>query len=123
MSVNPQWGAYLMALVYLAAGVNHFYMPRFYLPLMPPWIPRHELMIALSGVAEIILGILVWLDQPARAWGAWGVILLLIAFMPVHIYMLQESAGKFRNIPLWFLWARLPMQLALAFWAYQYVRA
>lgn len=120
MHAGFEWSAYLMAFVYLAAGVNHFVMPKFYLPLMPRWIPRHELMIALSGFAELGLGLLVWLDPPARAWGSWGIILLLIAFMPVHVYMIQERAGKFERIPTWFLWARLPLQLALALWAYAY---
>jgi uncharacterized membrane protein len=47
--------------------------------------------------------------------------ILLIAVMPANIYMVTDHE-KFRGIPLWALWLRLPLQLPLIYWAWLYTR-
>lgn len=110
---------YIMAGVYIIAGLNHFINPRFYLKIIPAYIPCcHLTLVYVSGIFEIALGI--GLLFPAiRSVAAWGIILMLIAFLPVHIYMLQSD--EFRTIAPWLLWARLFLQLVLIYWAYQFV--
>ncbi|UHG90689.1 DoxX family protein [Spirosoma oryzicola] len=108
---------YIQAFVYIAAGINHFISPKMYLSIMPPYIPAHNLMVVLSGIAEVILG--VGLLFPAtRSLSAWGLILLLIAVFPANLYMATSS--RFRKFPAWLRWARLPLQGVLIWWAYQY---
>ena len=85
---------YFMAFLYIAAGVYHFVKPKFYLYMMPPYLPAHKLMVSLSGVAEIALGIMLLFPQ-TRSIGAWGIILMLISFFTVHIYMLTEEEKFF----------------------------
>lgn len=85
--------------------------------MIPPYLPNPRLLVFLSGVAEIMLGAGLLFPE-TRSLSAWGIILMLIAFMPVHIYMLQSE--KFRKLSRWALWARLPLQLVLIYWAYQY---
>ena len=46
---------YLMGVIYTILGVVHFTNTRFYRPLMPKFLPAHDLLIYLSGVAEILL--------------------------------------------------------------------
>jgi uncharacterized membrane protein len=111
-------GLYLMSLLYTAAGIYHFVKPRFYLAIMPPYIPNHSLMVALSGVAEIVLGIAL-LFPATRSWAAWGIILMLVVFLPVHIYMI--TSGKFLKIPELLLYVRILLQFVLIYWAYRYV--
>lgn len=113
---------YVMGILYVLAGVNHFKNPKFYLKIMPPYIPAHKLMVDLSGIAEVVLG-LGLMFPVTRSWAAIGVILLLIAVFPANIYMLTEKLAKrkFRKIPVGFLWFRLPLQLGLMYWAYLYV--
>ncbi|QJW91574.1 DoxX family protein [Spirosoma taeanense] len=108
---------YVQAFVYVAAGINHFVSPRFYLAIMPPYIPAHNLMVVLSGVAEIGLG-LGLLFPATRSLSAWGLILLLIAVFPANIYM--ATADQFAAISPWIRWGRLPVQGLLIWWAYQY---
>jgi len=110
---------YLMAAAYILAGLNHFRAPRFYRPMMPPWIPLHEPLIFLSGVIEISLGILLLWPQ-TRPLAAWAVIAMLVAFMPVHIYMYQARETVFQNISTTVIIARIPLQFALMYWAYLY---
>lgn len=108
---------YVQALVYVVAGVSHFVRPKVYLAIMPPYIPAHELMVALSGVAEIVLGIGL-LFPATRSLSAWGLILLLIAVFPANVFM--AMAPRFRNVPAWIRWGRLPLQAGLIWWAYRY---
>lgn len=112
-------GLYLMAALYISAGLVHFINPKFYRPLMPPIIPMHDLMIYLSGFAEVILGSALFFEK-TRSFAAWGVILLLIAVMPVHIYMIQERNRKFKNVSKTFLFVRPFLQLPLMYWAFLY---
>jgi uncharacterized membrane protein len=111
----------IMATIYFGAGLNHFISFEFYLPMMPPWIPFHKLCILLSGFIEITFAVML-LFQSTRRWASWGIILLLIAFMPVHIYMYQMRETLFKDISIWLIVGRIPMQLALMTWAYIYSR-
>ncbi len=110
---------YLMGGLYLLAGVNHFVSPKFYLKIMPTYLPYHEFLVAASGLAEIILGIML-LIPATRIWAAWGIILLLIAVFPANLYM--AYGAQFQEISPWFRWGRLPIQFVLVWWAYQYTK-
>ena len=112
-------GLYIMAGFFVFTGITHFTKKNFFMKAMPPYIPNHEEMVILSGIAEIILGIGLLFTQ-TRALSAWGIILLLVAVFPANIYM--ATSGKFKKIPQWMLWLRLPLQLALIAWAYQYTK-
>lgn len=116
MSLN----ALAMAAFYVLAGLNHFRDPEFYLPMMPSWIPAHGAMVALSGVAEVALGLgLLW--PVSRPYAAWGVIALLIAVFPANLQMLLD-AEKWTDLPRWGLVLRLPLQAALIGWAWTLTR-
>ncbi|WP_234736092.1 DoxX family protein [Tellurirhabdus bombi] len=112
-------GLYLMAAIYTVAGILHFTATRTYIKIMPPYLPAHKALVLLSGGAEILLG-LALLIPSLRPWAAWGIILLLIAIFPANLYML--TSGKFTSLPTWVLFLRLPLQLVLIWWAYQYTK-
>jgi uncharacterized membrane protein len=112
-------GLYIMAAFFVYAGISHFTKKNFFIKAMPPYIPNHEAMVILSGIAEITLG-LGLLFKSTQSLAAWGIILLLIAVFPANIYM--ATSGKFKKIPQWLLWLRLPLQLILIAWAYLYTK-
>lgn len=112
--------AWLMGLLYIAAGVNHFWHPDFYLKIMPPYLPAHELLVQLSGVAELVLGVMILIPR-YRKTAAWGIIAMLIVFMTVHIHMVQNSY-LFKDVPEYLLWLRIPLQFILILWAFWYTR-
>ena len=114
-------GRVVMGMLYVVAGVGHFVVTRAYVRLMPDYLPAHRELVLLSGAAEIAggLGLLV---PPTRRAAAWGIILLLLAIWPVHLWMI-EHPGRFPGVPLWVLWIRLPLQLPLIWWAWQYAKA
>lgn len=105
-----------MSGMYIFAGIMHFVKPRLYKKVIPPYLPRPALLVTLSGIAEIILGIAL-LVPSLRTYAIWGLILMLLVFLPVHIYMLQKNFG----MPRWMLWLRIPLQFLLIWWAYFYL--
>lgn len=109
---------YIMASLYIIAGIYHFVNPKFYLKIMPPYIPWHKTMIYLSGAAEIILGLLLFYPTYS-AFAAWGIVALLIAVFPANIYHLT-SAKTGKGIPIWILWLRIPFQGIFILWAWWY---
>ena len=111
---------YLFGLMFILAGVNHFLKPEFYLPMMPPYIPAHELMVILSGIAEIALGIMLLIPKISRL-AAWGIIALLIAVFPANLHMALHPE-QFPDVPEMGLWIRLPIQGLMIWWAWLYTR-
>ena len=108
---------WIMAILYIAAGANHFIMPTFYEKIIPPFLPNPKLINRLSGVAEIILGALLLIPAYTSI-AAWGVIALLIAVYPANIYHFLKGWRKRKMI--FVLALRLPMQFLLIWWAYTF---
>ncbi|MDO6518832.1 DoxX family protein [Zobellia uliginosa] len=113
------WHLYLMGAIYVLAGIMHFIKPRVYMAIMPRYLPNHKLLVQLSGVAEIGLGLGVCFPF-SKNYALYGLILMLAVFLLVHVYMLSEKKAS-AGIPKWILWARLPLQFVLMYWAYSYL--
>lgn len=107
-----------MALVYIIAGLNHFRTPKLYKKIIPSYLPNPCLLNQLSGIAEIVLGIALFIPE-LRPYAAWGVIALLIAVFPTHVYMFQNKKASM-GLPKVVLLLRMPLQLLLIYWAYLY---
>ena len=113
----------LLVIGYIAAGINHFRVPAFYIGIIPYYLPYPDILNTLAGICEITFGLLLTF-KPARKVAAWGIILMLIAFLPVHIAMLgghTEVNGK-SVLPVW-AWARLFFQPVLIGWAWWHTRS
>ncbi len=110
-------GRFIMATLYILAGLNHFLQPKLYLRMIPPALSMPRLLNYGSGALEIIFGIAL-LFPATQTLAAWGIILLLVAVFPANIYMLTSQ--RFKKIPNWVLWVRLPLQFLLIWWAYLY---
>jgi len=108
-----------MAVLYIAAGINHFRKPKMYERIMPPYIPAHSTMNYLSGAAEMVFGLML-LNKETQSIAAWGIMAMLVVFFTVHIHMLRDERAAMK-LPKWLLILRLPLQFVLIYWAYQYV--
>jgi len=106
---------------FIAAGVNHFANPRFYEAIVPPSIAaRKELVVQVSGVAEIVGGVGVLMPSGRRVAGPY-LIALLAAIFPANLYMAREPE-RFSRFPRWGLYARLPLQGLMMIWAWRATR-
>ena len=112
------WHQYILGLLFIVAGMNHFRTPKLYERIMPPYIPAQSTMVLLSGILEMILG-LILLNKESAHIAAWGICILLIIFIPVHMYMLQNEEASLK-LPKWVLILRIPLQLGLIYWAFLY---
>jgi uncharacterized membrane protein len=101
----------LMGILFMLAGLNHFRRPRMYRAIMPPYLPWHTPLVALSGIAEVGLGALALVPRWRRPAG-WGLIALLVAIFPANLHMALHT-DRYPRIPAWLLWCRLPMQAVL----------
>ena len=112
------WHLYLMALCYVLAGLNHFRNPRLYYKIIPPFFKNPRLINGISGLAEIIFGILLCIPATSK-FAAMGIILLLITVFPANVFMYTNDKARL-GLPKWMLMIRLPLQIVLIIWAYQY---
>ena len=110
---------WLLAAIFVFAGVSHFLWSRFYEKIVPPYLPSPHLLVVISGIAEIVLGVLLVVPGTSRL-AAFGLIALLIAVSPANIHMALHP-DRFHLSPT-ALWIRLPLQLVLIAWAFWFTR-
>ncbi|MGA2251877.1 DoxX family protein [Terracidiphilus sp.] len=107
-------------MLYVLGGINHFWHTGFYVHIMPDHYAHPEALVLASGAAEIFGGI--GLLVPAtRRFSAAGIVLMLMVYFDVHLFMLTH-AGRFPEVPVWILWARIPLQFALIVWALMFLK-
>lgn len=114
------WHLYAMACMYILAGIMHFVKPKMYMRIMPNYIPKHKLMVLLSGLIEIILGATLCFPLTKNL-AIYGIILMLVVFFTVHFYMLTNEKAS-AGLPKWVLILRIPLQFFLMYWAYFYLQ-
>ena len=110
----------LLATLFIIAGALHFIFPAVYLRIMPPWLPFPALLVQISGLTEILGGVGLLIPSTRRL-AAWGLIALLLAVLPANIQMALDHT-HWSSIPPWLLWARIPLQAPLIYWAWLYTR-
>lgn len=119
IKMNSLWHLYFMALIYIFAGIMHFFKPKAFMRIMPRYLPKHRLLVYISGILEVILGI--GLCIPVfKTISIYSIIIMLIIFLSVHFYMLSGKKAA-AGIPKWVLILRIPLQFVLMYWAYSYL--
>ena len=106
-----------LATMFVFTTVSHFApMKKDLIAMVPPELPRPELLVFLTGIAELAgaAGLLV---PSLRFWAAWGLILLLVLMLPANVSAARRDVhlrGR-RATPLWI---RVPMQILFIGWAW-----
>jgi uncharacterized membrane protein len=108
-----------LAIMFVFTGVAHFDRTREDLVRMvPPRLPKPELLVTLTGVAEL-LGAMGLLTPVVAQWAAYGLIVLLAAMFPANLYA-ARTGHTIRGRPHTRLVFRLPLQvlwIALLWWS------
>ncbi|MAR96493.1 MAG: DoxX family protein [Candidatus Marinimicrobia bacterium] len=84
---------YFMSISYTYVGVRHFIDPDFFLAIMPNYLTFHLEFVYLSGIAEVVLGLML-LSKKTRKTGAIGIIILLIFVFPANIHLVQSELSQ-----------------------------
>ncbi len=120
MNIINKISIYIMAYFYINVGVKHFTDPNWFLYIIPPYLTSVGLeLVYISGVFEILLGLLLLFSKYRKIAG-YGIILLLIAVYPANIYLaFNEEPQKLIGISSFAAsWIRLPIQFILIAIAY-----
>lgn len=116
--LSRRWSIGLLALLFAGAGILHFVHRDSFEQMVPRWLPNRELLVGISGIAEL-LGAAGLLRANTRVAAGWGLVALLIAVFPANIHMLIDARDGGASA-LWqaALWARLPLQPVLIWWVW-----
>ena len=110
----------VLILFYAFAGINHFINPEFYADLIPDYLPYPKIINYASGLFEMLLAIGVAIKK-TRLLAVKGIIVMLILFIPSHVYFIQVGScveSAFCVAP-WIAWVRLIIiHPVLIFWAW-----
>ncbi|MCB1218223.1 DoxX family membrane protein [bacterium] len=109
-------GMLALALLFLITGSVHFTMTEGMARMIPAFMPAPQLIVILSGVAEIALAAGLAIPRTSRL-AAVAAILFLLAVLPVNIYSALNHVdfGGHAAGPSYLL-LRIPFQLLLVSW-------
>lgn len=116
---------WVLALLYALAGLLHLLVPRPFLGIMPTWVPAPELVIALTGIAELAgaAGLLQPWSPALRRAAGWGLAAYAVCVFPANIvHFIRDMArsdlglGLGYHVPRMFL---QPVLVWLALWVGQ----
>ncbi|SDF35855.1 hypothetical protein SAMN05216553_101248 [Lentzea fradiae] len=82
--------AVALAIFLIVHSAVHFVAPRFVRAMVPAWVPRPELPVALGGAALLVDGLLLLLPA-TRAAAGWGAAGLILVFMVAHLDSLARA--------------------------------
>ena len=109
----------ITAIAFLTAGALHFVIPRFYVAIIPAYMPGPLTLVLLSGFFEMLGGAGLLLPVTRRA-AAVGLIALLVAVFPANVEMLRQAQAHDAGLlPVLGLWLRLPLQPLLMWWVWR----
>src|SRR6266849_3684471 len=101
---------FALATMFVFTAASHFApMKRDLIAMVPPGLPRPDLLVFATGVLELA-GAAGLVFEATRFWAAWGLILLMAALFPANVSAARRGIdlrGR-RATPLWI---RAPMQI------------
>jgi len=106
--------------VFCFTGIGHFVVPGPMSQMIPPFVPYRIEIIYLTGVIEIMAGLLL-LPSATRRRAGGLILLMLVLFLPINIYAAIERIpfGGHEWGPA-YLWIRVPLQVVLAVWCVRF---
>jgi len=110
---------YFMSIAYTYVGIRHFIDPDFFLAIMPNYFSLHLFFVYLTGLMEVVFGVLL-VFRKTRKIAAYGLIVLLVIVFPANIHLVQsELSQSILDVTREQSIIRLPFQglfLLLAYW-------
>lgn len=122
---SPTWesrASLVLGAFLLFAGITHFTNPDFFNEIVPPWLPPNEAFWTyVSGVAEIIIAVLIFRPSTRRI-GALAAVWLFVAVYPANLYMVwdwrdrsvAEQIVSYVRLPFQFFFIWVAVRIASA---------
>ena len=110
---------YFMSIAYTYVGVRHFIDPDFFLAIMPNYLSMHLFFVYLTGLMEVVFGLLLAFRK-TRKFASYGLIILLLIVFPANIHLVEsELSQSILEVSKQQTITRLPFQglfIILAYW-------
>ena len=106
----------VLAMFLILCVVQHFIIPTNYITFVPSFLQFTMSIIYISGLFEILFGLALFFKKHEII-GAWGILILMLLFLPIHIWDVfsETPAIGSHNAAL----IRLPVQFLLIFIAWK----
>lgn len=101
---------FLMGAFMFYAGVQHFRTPILFLNFVPSFLPFKIAIIYISGLVELIVGVLLFIKN-YQGIGAFILFVLMIIFLPIHIWDVFSATPAIGSHQAALI--RLPLQVIL----------
>ncbi|MFJ2766263.1 hypothetical protein [Streptomyces sp. NPDC087300] len=82
--------AVALAVFLAVTGITHFLTPGYFRTLVPEWLGRERLLVAVTGAAEVVVGALV-LVPCSRPAGGWAAVFLITCYQVSHVDVLRHA--------------------------------
>jgi uncharacterized membrane protein len=110
-------GRVALATMFFFTATSHFTpMKKDLIAMVPPQLPRPDVLVLITGVAEFAGAVGLLIPSTARA-AAVGLILLMAALLPANISAARRGV-LLRGRAATPLWLRVPMQILFIVWAW-----
>jgi uncharacterized membrane protein len=108
----------LLAAAYVAAGIAHLWAPAPFLSITPDWVPRPGMVIAATGVAEILGATALVAIPPLRRAAGLALALYAVCVYPANIKHAADAIAAHGPAAWWPYHApRLAFQPVIVWWA------
>jgi uncharacterized membrane protein len=113
---------WVLAALYLLAGVIHLVNPAPFLTITPAWVPFPEAVVLFTGVAEILgaIGLVQPFSLPLRRAAGWGLAAYALCVWPANInHFIMDMARADGGLGLAYHVPRMfaqPLIIWLALW-------
>lgn len=116
-------GNVAMCCMLLLTAIGHFKFTKGMVMMLPPVIPFKQAVVYISGIAEIILGVLLLLPAMRNIAGNL-LIILFIFLLPANIYAaktnLDMEKANHEGPGYEYLYFRLPLQVLFIVWVFYF---
>ena len=109
---------YILALIYLIAGIAHLRSPAGFLAITPVWVPSPVVVVMFTGLCEIAGAIaLAFIPRLRRAAG-WAFAAYAVCVFPANInHAMNDIAIGGTHMSWWYHGPRLLFQPVFVWWA------
>ncbi|WP_242129191.1 DoxX family protein [Sphingobium sp. Sx8-8] len=106
-----------MAVIYAIAGVAHLTRPGGFVAITPDWVPAPEMVVALTGMAEIA-GAAGLMLPPLRKAAGMGLALYALCVWPANFHhAMSDIPLNGVRLSWWYHGPRLALQPVVIWWA------
>lgn len=115
---DRRWAPLGLAALFSASGILHLVRPDVFLPLIPRGLPAPDVIVVVSGIAELACAAGLLTRQP---WAGPASAALLVAIFPGNMqYALDQAADPDAGaLGVALAWLRLPLQVPMIWAALQ----